>query len=372
MLVSDPLSRELVSSRDVADALVRPARLDALERSRLLDSEPEEVFDRAARLACRLLSAPVGLVSLVTPERQFFKAQVGLDELWATQRGTPLSHSFCQYVVATRGAFVVNDASTDPLVRESPAVSELGVRAYLGVPLRETDGEVLGALCAIDTDPREWLHDDVETLQDVASCLGTEIALRLRLEALHKCEAALRERHEETLRLSREFRHHTGNLLAIVTAVMNLSARLSPDVPGIIAGLASRVAALSRAHTAFMEADPREADLAILLRSIVGTGPRVKVESGERVVLPSRAVTSIGLIVHEWMNEIAGTAAEGRLAWRREGRELHLCWNAPNRPRSPCPLRTVLVEAAAEQLDARIFESEDGEGATLVAPLAAA
>ena len=76
-----------------------PIRLAALEETGLLDSLPEETFDRFTRLAARLLGTPVSLITLVTPDRQFFKSAVGLAAPWAAARETPLSHSFCQYVV---------------------------------------------------------------------------------------------------------------------------------------------------------------------------------------------------------------------------------------------------------------------------------
>ena len=82
-------------------------RLDALRRTGLLDTPPEEVFDRLTRLVRRLLGAPVVLVSLVDADRQFFKSALGLPEPWATRRETPLSHSFCQHVVATGAPLAV-------------------------------------------------------------------------------------------------------------------------------------------------------------------------------------------------------------------------------------------------------------------------
>src|SRR5688572_8292022 len=86
------------------------ARLQALYRTRLLDSPPEAAFDRLTRLVCRLLHVPVALFSLVDVERQFFKSNQGLADPWATQRQTPLSHSFCRYQIALQQPLVVDDA----------------------------------------------------------------------------------------------------------------------------------------------------------------------------------------------------------------------------------------------------------------------
>ena len=369
MLRSDSVTHDPVPSSAAERALARPARLDALRRTRLLDSEPEEAFDRATRLASRLLNAPISLVLLVTPERQSFKAQVGVGEPWASERGTPLSHSFCQYVVATRGPLIVNDATLDPLVQENAAVSDLGVRAYLGVPFRETNGEVLGAFCAIDTDPRDWSDQDLETLEDIAATLGTEIALHLRIAALSHCEAKLHERHHETLRLSRELRHRAKNLLAVVTAIMNLSSRLDANVPGALNGLAERVAALSRAHIACMDDDPHDAELAILLQSLVGGDGRVRIEPGPRVQLPNASVTSLRLILYEWMAALGNTASAS-LRWEVEEAALRIGWSARGTLPRPSSLSAIVVDAAVQQLNATLerHETRRAVGFTLAIP----
>ena len=153
-------------------------RLAALRATGLLDTPPEEAFDRLARIACKVVKAPVGLVSLVDRERQFFKAAVGLPEPWCTRRETPLSHSFCKHVVATRQPLVLSDARLDQSLRENPAVHDLGIVAYLGIPLVTADGDALGSFCVIDHKPRDWTYDNVDILQDLAACVMREIELR--------------------------------------------------------------------------------------------------------------------------------------------------------------------------------------------------
>jgi GAF domain-containing protein len=164
-------------------------RLAALARTGLLDSPAEEPFDRLTRLAARIIKAPVALVSLVDRERQFFKSAVGLPEPWRSRRETPLSHSFCQHVVAHREPLVIPDARKDPTYRDNPAIRELGIVAYCGVPLT-TLGFELGAFCVIDEEPRRWSYDEVQTLRDLADCAIHEIEIRMRLREI---EAAWRE-----------------------------------------------------------------------------------------------------------------------------------------------------------------------------------
>lgn len=149
--------------------LASPDRLAALKLTSLMDSPQKEAFDRITRLASLALSAPVALISLVDGERQFFKSACGLSGPVATERGTPLSHSFCQFVVQSGQNLIVSDASQHPLFRDNPAVDELGVRSYLGVPLASSDGHIIGACAAIDSKVREWSDEEISALQDAAA-----------------------------------------------------------------------------------------------------------------------------------------------------------------------------------------------------------
>lgn len=177
-------------SADALDAVQRRLELAA---TGLLDTPAEDRFDRYTRLAARLTDAPVTLVSLVDRDRQFFKSQLGLPDPWASLCETPLSHSFCRHVVELREPLVVEDAREHPLVRDNLAIRDLGVVAYLGVPLVTPRGIILGALCAIDGRPRAWSEGQVGAMTDLARALMSEVALReLSLEALQ----GLRVLHE--------------------------------------------------------------------------------------------------------------------------------------------------------------------------------
>ena len=150
-----------------AEEIERPQRIAALHDTALLDTPPEESFDRLTRLASRLLGAGAALVSLVDTDRQFFKSQTGLAEPWAGARQTRLSNSFCQWVVSSRDELVVRDANDHPALKSNLAVRDLGVIAYAGVPLTARGGEVIGSFCAIHSTPRAWSEEDLETLRDL-------------------------------------------------------------------------------------------------------------------------------------------------------------------------------------------------------------
>src|SRR5919202_2692290 len=167
-----------VEAIDAALAVARDSdRLKALRDTGLLDTPAEESFDRPARLAARVLHAPVALVSLVDEDRQFFKSCLGLPEPWASQRQSPLTHSFCQHAVARREPLLVDDAREHELLRDNLAIRDMGVVAYAGIPLIDADGHALGTLCVIDSRPRHWTTHQVQLLGDLAASVVTEIAL---------------------------------------------------------------------------------------------------------------------------------------------------------------------------------------------------
>lgn len=135
-------------------------------------------FDRYARLVRHSLRVPVALVSIVEAERQVFPGADGLPEAYERTRQTPLSHSFCQYVVADSEPLVVADAREDPRLRDNLAIEDLDVIAYAGWPLRDHNGRVIGSLCAIDSEPREWTAHEIQMLEDLAASCSAEIAQR--------------------------------------------------------------------------------------------------------------------------------------------------------------------------------------------------
>lgn len=261
-------------------------RLAALRRARLLDTPPEEAFDRLTRLVCRLLGVPAALVSLVEVDRQFFKSAVGLPQEWMLRRETSLLHSFCQHVVATGAPLLVQDASEHPLVSGSLAIPDLGVAAYLGMPLATADGHTLGALCAIDTQPRIWTPGDAATLRDLASMTMSEVALRrlaLELEGRAGEEAAAREtararaqRLEALRRLANGVAHEfAGVMQAVQSGVRLAAARLDQDaaaarsILALVGDATRRGGALTERLLAFAprgELRAERVDVAALLR----------------------------------------------------------------------------------------------------------
>ncbi|MGI9017648.1 MAG: PP2C family protein-serine/threonine phosphatase [Euzebya sp.] len=158
-------------------------RLAAVRATGLLDSEPEEAFDRLARLAGMVLHAPLAFVTIVDESRSYWKSCIGVDEEAAKMRQNPVEDSFCQYVIGSGQPVITGDAASDPLTRDNPSIEAMGVAAWAGVPLRARDGQVLGTFCVVDTLVREWSQTDIEVLEALAAAASGEIALRASLES---------------------------------------------------------------------------------------------------------------------------------------------------------------------------------------------
>ncbi|HEY4306132.1 MAG TPA: ATP-binding protein [Gemmatimonadaceae bacterium] len=178
-------------------ALRNETRLASLNATGLLDAPPQAAFDRLTQIATRLLDIPISTVTLVDDKRQFFVSCVGVDEPWKTARGTPLSHSLCQYVVATREPLIIEDSRKEPLVAANLAVTDLGIIAYAGIPLVNSSGQVLGSFCAMDTIPRHWREQDIQALETLAAATINEIELRTAARVVADSEARFRQALED-------------------------------------------------------------------------------------------------------------------------------------------------------------------------------
>jgi GAF domain-containing protein len=144
-----------------------------------LGAQADPQMQAVAERVQRWLDVPVALVTLAGSDRHVFPGVTGLPEPWATSRSAPPRHLFRPHVVITPEPLIVSDARGHPLLRDSPAVDELGAVAYAGMPLTDEAGTVLGALCAIDTAPREWTAAHLDLLRGLTETCSTELRLRL-------------------------------------------------------------------------------------------------------------------------------------------------------------------------------------------------
>lgn len=150
-------------------------RLLALERSGLVDTPPEDAFDRLTWLAAQTLGMPISLITLLTPTRQWFKSRHGLD-----MADTPRSWAFCNHTILQQRCMVSEDLSADPRFADNPAVVDAPhFRFYAGCPIVDPDGFTLGSLCVIDTEPRTLDETQQAILTNLASLVSDEIKLRV-------------------------------------------------------------------------------------------------------------------------------------------------------------------------------------------------
>lgn len=145
-------------------------RLETLRSLDVLDTLPEERFDRLTRLAKRMFGVPIALVSLVDENRQWFKSCIGLD---ASETSRDIS--FCGHAILGNGIFIIPDTMEDQRFADNSLVlSEPNIRFYAGCPL-SLNGYKLGTLCIIDQKPRNFENEDVEALRDLASMVEREL-----------------------------------------------------------------------------------------------------------------------------------------------------------------------------------------------------
>ncbi|ATQ73133.1 hypothetical protein CR152_00370 [Massilia violaceinigra] len=167
------------------------ARMAALCGLNILDTPPEERFDRITRSAQRMFDCPIALMTLVDSERQWFKSRLGLDV-----PETPRNISFCAHAILRNFPFVIPDAAADPRFADNPLV--LGpphIRFYAGIPLRADNGALVATLCLIDRVPRSFSDDDIAALCDLAQWAELELnvyTIKQATEVSREKEARLR------------------------------------------------------------------------------------------------------------------------------------------------------------------------------------
>lgn len=172
-------------------------RLASLGSYGILDTDPEESFDRLARLAANLIGTPIALVSLVDETRQWFKARYGLGP-----RQTPRAFAFCAHTILGTDIMEVEDATRDARFADNPLVTgDPEIRFYAGAPLTDAEGHRLGTLCVIDRAPRRLSQHDRHVLTDLARTVMHLIDLR---HAGQQALAEIRARQQVEAELARQ------------------------------------------------------------------------------------------------------------------------------------------------------------------------
>ncbi|MDA8455355.1 GAF domain-containing sensor histidine kinase [Acidovorax sp. GBBC 3334] len=187
---AEPVSAPLQAQSRAAQAQSSLHRLRAVRASGLLDSPAEPGFDSLTATAARLLGAAACFISIVDEQRDFYKSQSGFPGPLADARQVG-GLTFCHFTLDRDEALTIADTHADPQWQAVPTVQSMGVRAYVGVPLK-LEGQNIGSFCVIDTVPRAWTADELETIRQLAVSAARELDLRAALVAAQQAAAMAR------------------------------------------------------------------------------------------------------------------------------------------------------------------------------------
>ncbi len=161
------------------------ARVAALHEYRILDTLPEPAYDDLTRLASEICRTPIALVTLIDSDRQWFKSRVGLDVA-----ETPRDIAFCAHALFDTELLVVRDTTQDERFADNPFVTAAPrIRFYAGAPLVSHDGQVLGTLCVLDSEPRELTPEQMDALRALARQVMAQLELRRKVADLQTAVA---------------------------------------------------------------------------------------------------------------------------------------------------------------------------------------
>jgi two-component system, NtrC family, sensor kinase len=185
------------------------ARVAALDRYAILDTEPEQTFDDLVILAAYICKTPIAMLSLVDEHRQWFKSRVGVQI-----RETPKETSFCAHAIQQEDLFIVPDTLKDPRFKDNPMVlGEPHIRFYTGAPIVNEDGFALGTLCVIDRQPRELDSEQKEALWALSRLALGQMELRQNLQLLKE---ALNDRTREEHAREKELKRLEEKLIRVM------------------------------------------------------------------------------------------------------------------------------------------------------------
>jgi GAF domain-containing protein/histidine kinase len=190
-----------------------PSRMAAVRRYEILDTPPDGAFDHITAIAARNFNVPISIISIVDEDRIWFKSRHGLE---VEQIGR--DPGLCASAVLSAEPWIISDAKKDIRSLANPLVAgDFGLRFYVGVPLRTSDGYNLGTLCVIDKEPRTINERQIEDLKDLAAVVMDQMELRL----------SARRAVGQAQIMSREIDHRVMNSLQFVSALLTIQGRAS-------------------------------------------------------------------------------------------------------------------------------------------------
>jgi anti-sigma regulatory factor (Ser/Thr protein kinase) len=217
------------------------ARVQALRRYKILDTDPENAFDDLTILASHICQTPVALISLIDSDRQWFKSKHGVN-----LNETPREVSFCAVAIQQPNLFVVPDASKDPRFSSNPfVVSDPKIRFYAGAPFTSSDGHPLGTLCVVDVVPRALTPNQEAALISLSRQVQAQFELRRNLielrTALDERDRAEVERDRTIIELQHSLNHVkrlSGLLPACSACKLDVTIPANPNaISGVVDGV---------------------------------------------------------------------------------------------------------------------------------------
>lgn len=267
------------------------ARLSALIEMGILDSLPEERFDRLTRLASNALGTEIALVSLLDEKRQWFKSRQGLDV-----SETPIDQAFCRHAIRSSEVMVVPDAKTHPVFSNNPLVTgDPNISFYAGAPLITKDGYALGTLCVIDTKPRhDFSEEDKQILSDIAASVITEIEAGAKAKIIDDLNV-----------VNEELQHRMGNMYAHVSSLISMMSRSTDDQAEFVKRLRERITVLAQTQALIASNRYKSAPLSSIFETTLApfltesTRARVHFSSPEDFDVSPRGAFTLTLMLNE-------------------------------------------------------------------------
>jgi len=288
-------------SEEAAEAArLSPARLAAVLTAKGVVQHALASWGRLNTLACTLLGVPTSFVALVEEHRDGYPSQVGLPDVL----GNPAfltGRTFCHYTVALDEMVVIEDTLSHAFTRAVPTVGSLGIRAYVGVPLR-VDGQPYGSFCVADTEPRQWAAVALETLAMMALAAERELSLQLAQQRAETEAARARALTAQCETLMASVAHDLGTPLQLVKLVgwqlrQSASAAQQPLVERLAhAGEAMRQLAGDLVRGRSLEVNGRNVALlsvADVLRSAQAMMAPLAERAGIRLVLAAQPAAQL-------------------------------------------------------------------------------
>lgn len=347
-----------------------PQRMAAVKRYDILDTPQDGSFDRITAIAARRFNVPISIISIVDHDRIWFKSHHGIS---VEQIGR--EPGLCASAILSPKPYILLDAKADPRSLANPLVAGgFGLRFYVGVPLRTSDGYNLGTLCIIDKEVRTIDQSQIDELEDLASVVMDQMELRLSArQAVSRAEI-----------MAREIDHRVMNSLQFISSLLAMQSQ-APDLTAVAASqlqmAATRVAAVARVHRNFYSAAASEVSciefvrrLCADLSSILGKHIDVHGDDGN---VPTTLIQPIGLLVNELVTNAAKhSVGKINVTYRigSETHELHVCDDGEGLPAGFDPDQCVtglgmrLVTILTKQLGGRLTarSKPTGRGACFI------